>query len=145
MKEPVDHIARVSLPWVANMGLTECGLAAASYPTVSRAAYLSRLKEMGEQRASLFTCMTCAQTARHHKTWDEDPVSAVARECGYMGLGGGPRTEDFRRELLALAALIEVHRDEFDEYVAGLRAVVKLDEHRHEKLKAARADRWTKF
>jgi hypothetical protein len=144
VKQPVDHIARSPLPWVANMGLTECGLPAASYPTITRLAYLERLKDMGEQRASLFTCMTCKDTVGHWKTWDEDPVSAIQRETGYMH-GRAPRKEEFRLELLAIAALIEAHRDEFDSYIAGLQAVVKLDEHRQAKPKISRTSRWSKW
>lgn len=151
MKGPVDHIARTVLPWRDAAGLTECGLAAASYPTITREAYRARLAEMGEQRCALFTCMTCSDVVRHWKTWAEDPVSAIQRETGhyYSGYSAArqEKYEEFRRELVAIAALIGAHREEFDGYIAGLGAVVRLDEERKNrpaKERKARAEGWDK-
>lgn len=122
MKEPVDHILRPQLPWRNGGGITECGYNADKVPTLTRDQYIDRVKDMGQQRAAMFTCMTCAQTASRWGTWEEDPRQAVQREIEWEGHGRwrnvdrGLRMKD---ELLAIAALIEAHRDEFDSYVLG--------------------------
>ena len=116
MKEPVDHIKRPRLPWRSpdEPAATECGYDASKVKTISRTEYFDRIKEMGQQRASLFTCMTCSQTARRHRTWEEDPRQAIGREveweCGWRKKNG-PRLKD---ELLAIETLIAEHREEFD-------------------------------
>lgn len=144
MKSPVDHISRAVLPWRGEeAGLTECGLAAASYPTITREAYRTRREEMGQQRCALFSCMTCADTVTRWSTWAEDPVDAMQRETAKYSRHLPERGEAFRRELLSIAALIANHREEFDAHIAALGAVVKLDEHR-KRMKKASADRWSK-
>ena len=146
MKEPVDHIARSILPWRPEEStLTECGLVAASYPTITRDAYFARVKDLGKTRAAMLTCVTCAQTAERWKTWQDDPVDAMKRETGKYWRGQPETWEAFRRELLAIAALIAEHREEFDAHVAALAAVVKLDDVRaakQQQVKRARADDW---
>lgn len=115
MKEPVDHILRPQLPWRNDGGVTECGYDAAKVKTLTREEYFARLKEMGQQRTSLFTCMTCAQTAARWGTWDEDPRRSLDREIQWETAW---RSEDrgvrLRDELIAIAELIANHRDEFD-------------------------------
>jgi hypothetical protein len=152
MKDPVDHIARAVLPWrEAERGLTECGLAAASYPTIDREAYFQRLTDFGKTRAAMLTCVTCSDVVRHHAPWHVDPVSAIEREVThYFGRYSedrprppNPKYEPFRRELRAIAALIAAHREEFDAYLVGLGTVSELDEARRKKQaagKKARAD-----
>lgn len=128
--EPLDHILRESAPpWRRSMRLTECGLSADNHPTLSRVEMEARWKELGNQRASLFTCMTCAHTANRHPTWATDPAGAMARECEhyrYRDDGGEP----IRSELRAIAALIEAHPDEFYDYLDGLAETSSLDERR---------------
>jgi phosphoglycerate-specific signal transduction histidine kinase len=73
------------------------------------------VKELGKQRAAMITCMTCASTAERWGTWEDDPRRAVGREieweAGYYGRrGNGTKLRD---ELLAIAALIASHPDEF--------------------------------
>jgi hypothetical protein len=82
MKEPVDHIIRPRLPWRSpdEPAITECGYDASKVKAITREDFRMRLKELGRQRTAMFTCMTCADTAEHHKTWDEDPRRAVERE-----------------------------------------------------------------
>lgn len=115
MKEPVDHILRPELPWRHGEGaITECGYDASKVKTITREAYFQRLKDFGQQRAAMVTCMTCDNTARRWGTWDDDPRRAVEREinweCGWRGREKGSR---LREELVAIAALIEAHREEF--------------------------------
>lgn len=135
MKEPVDHVARSILPWRPEEAtLTECGLVAASYPTITREAYFARLKDLGQTRTAMLTCVTCAETIRRWKPWQDDPVDAMKRETekywgGRQGLQA-EKWEAFRRELLAIAALIAQHREEFDAHVTALGDVVELDEAR---------------
>lgn len=120
MKDPVDHILRPQLPWRSDAGITECGLNASKAPTLTRADYFARLKDMGQQRTAILTCMTCANTASRWGTWDDDPRKALDREIAWEGASGrherGVRLQD---ELFAIAALIDAHRDEFDTHIAA--------------------------
>lgn len=118
MKEPVDHILRPQLPWRSDAGITECGYDASKVKTLSRAEFLDRLKEFGQQRTALLTCMTCSDTARRHGTWDDDPRSAIDREIQWENrYRRNDRGVRLRDELLAIAALIEAHRVEFDAHM----------------------------
>jgi len=118
MKEPVDHVQRPSLPWRAQGGMTECGMNAASVKTLTREEFFARLKDYGAQRTALLTCMTCSDTARRHGTWEDDPRRALDREIQWESAWRRTdRGEVLRDELLAIAALIEAHRDEFDEHL----------------------------
>lgn len=123
MKEPVDHILRSLLPWRAAQFVTECGINAQSVKTLSRDEYSRRLKDLGQQRTALLTCMTCTNTFERYATWEVDPRLAVAREIDWEGaqwnrFSGnvvnhhGTRLRD---ELLAIAELIERHKAEFAE------------------------------
>jgi hypothetical protein len=91
MKEPVDHIERPRLPWRsdAETALTECGYEAVKVKTLTRSEFARRLKEYGEQRMAILTCMTCMQTARRWSSWDEDPRQAMHREIEWEGRCGG--------------------------------------------------------
>ncbi len=122
MKEPVDHILRPLLPWRSGPAITECGYNAEKVQTITRAQFDERVKEMGQQRAAMFTCMTCADTSRRHGTWDEDPRLALRREIDWERPGyryhedrNGYRLRD---ELLAIAAIVAEHRAVFDAMVA---------------------------
>lgn len=116
MKEPVDHILRPRLPWRAESeaAITECGYDASKVKVLTRDEFTARLKEFGSQRAAMFTCMTCSQTAQRWATWDVDPRQALEREitweCGWRGDKRGTRLKD---ELLAIAAIVQAHQDEF--------------------------------
>lgn len=126
MKEPVDHILRSQLPWrPPGAGLTECGYDSTKVRTLTREQYFARLKEYGDRRTSILTCMTCSDTARRWATWEQEPRQAMEREIAWEGAyvrqydartisrdnGRGQLLKD---ELLAIADLIEAHRDEFD-------------------------------
>jgi|SRR5580765_4858634 hypothetical protein len=121
MKEPVDHILRSRLPWRQpdEGAITECGYDASKVATITRAAFLQRQKDLGVQRTALLTCMTCSDTARRWGTWDDDARLALGREIEWeRGSNYGRAREDrghrLKDELLAIAALIEAHREEFD-------------------------------
>lgn len=125
MKEPVDHIMRPQLPWRTGEGaITECGLNAASVPTITRAAFFSRRTTMGQQRTAILTCMTCSETAQRWSAWDDDPRQAMQRELtwerGFAYWHDNDRGTRLRDELLTIAALIEAHRDEFDAAMAEI-------------------------
>jgi hypothetical protein len=118
MKEPVDHILRPQLPWRTDGGITECGFNAEKVSTLTRAAYFERLKDLGQQRSAMLTCMTCASTASRWGTWDDDPRPAIQREIDWeTGWRKNDRGVRLRDELLAVAALIENHRDEFEAHM----------------------------
>jgi hypothetical protein len=78
MKEPVDHILRPQLPWRTGGGITECGYDASKVQTLTREEYFARLKDLGQQRCAMMTCMTRA------RLWS-------ARSSGNAG-GGGATT-----------------------------------------------------
>lgn len=127
MKEPVDHILRPRLPWRSpeEAPITECGYDATKVPTISRTAYFLRLKDYGQQRCALFTCTTCADTARRWGTWEDDPRVAVEREItwehgSYWGRSRTERGERLRDELTAIAALIGSHRAEFEAILVAI-------------------------
>ena len=126
MKEPVDHILRPSLPWRREEdAITECGYDAAKVKTVTRDKFFQRLKELGQQRTALLTCMTCSDTARRHSTWEDDPRQAMRREIDWEAGQWGYRSRTDRGarlhdELIAIAALIDAHRAEFDAAIAEI-------------------------
>lgn len=121
MKEPVDHILRARLPWRSpdEAPITECGYDASKVTTLTRAEYTQRLKDYGQQRTAICTCMTCADTARRWGTWEDDPRLAIELEIqwerphGYYARPSDKRGQRMRDELVAIAALIEAHPDEF--------------------------------
>lgn len=122
MKEPVDHILRPQLPWRSNGGITECGLNAQAVKALSRADFFARLKDYGQQRTAMVTCMTCSDTAKRWGTWADDPRLALDREIEWERGSSywharKDRGELLRDELLAVAALIETHREEFDQHL----------------------------
>lgn len=115
MKEPVDHILRPQLPWRTDGGITECGMNAESVRTLSREAFFERLKDFGQQRTAILTCMTCSNTATRWGTWADDPRRAMDREIQWeTAWRRSEHGQRLRDELLAVALLIEAHRDEFD-------------------------------
>ena len=123
MKEPVDHILRPQLPWRTDGGITECGFDASKVKTLTRPEFFQRLKDFGQQRTAILTCMTCSDTARRWGTWEDDPRKAIDREIAWE-YGGSYRARDDRGqrlkdELLAIADLIESHRAEFDAHVTA--------------------------
>ena len=119
MKEPVDHIIRPSLPWrPANTAITECGYNASSVKAITRDEFFQRVKDLGQQRTAMLTCMTCSDTAKRWKTWEQDPRQAMEREIQWeWGNGYRARTdrgEILKDELTAIAELIETHKEEFE-------------------------------
>jgi hypothetical protein len=125
MKEPVDHILRPRLPWRGDeAAITECGFDASKVKTLTRGEFFARQKELGRQRTAMLTCMTCSDTAGRWGTWEDDPRRAVEREVTWEYGGGYRAREDrgdrLKSELLAIAELIEAHRDEFDAAVSAI-------------------------
>ncbi len=128
-KLTIDHVERGPLPW-RETELTECGLPVADHPVITRATYIARIREWGQQRTRFTVCRTCATTAANYKPWDEDPVSVIRREaerCGWFARDDDEGRDLFVRELRALAALAAAHPDEFSGYVQGLTETVSLD------------------
>lgn len=116
MKEPVDHILRPRLPWrsPANPALTECGYDATKVKALTRDEFFARLKDFGQQRTALVTCMTCSSTARRWTTWEEDPRPALEREIQWEAAWRqSDRGTRLRDELRAIASLIAAHEDEY--------------------------------
>lgn len=126
-----DHVQRPDLPWRDGQR-TECGKPTNDVRSViSRAQLQQRIKTDGITRAAYITCVTCLQTASRWKDWAGDPLDVLGRE-----FYGGNRDPRLGPELLALAALVEAHRDEFDGYLTGLGQTVSLAAARVAKKKA---------
>lgn len=127
MKEPVDHIARPVLPWRLGRegAITECGYDISKVKTLTREEFFQRVKDLGQQRMAMLTCMTCSDTAKRWKTWEVDPRQAMDREIAWEHGGGyrarTDRGERLKDELVAIASLVEIHREEFDAIImAGI-------------------------
>lgn len=128
-KTPLDHIERPRLPWRHGQdAITECGKIAASVRTVTRDTHARRLKELGQQRTAMLTCMTCYQTSERWGSWDQDPREAIQREIDWEGTskwdrGRGHALHD---ELRALAALVKLCPTEFDACLHAVRNTVDI-------------------
>lgn len=112
---------RPLLPWrSADSAITECGYDATKVKTLTRDEYVARFKELGRQRCAMLTCMTCSETAARWAAWDVDPRTALEREIAWEGAGRRwheDRGQRLKDELLAIAALIEAHREEFEAHI----------------------------
>jgi len=123
----VDHIERPRLPWRSEdeAALTECGFSAVKVKTLTRSEFFRRLKEYGQQRTAMLTCMTCVNTAQAWSTWEDDPRCALGRELAWEGARW--RTDHghrLRDELRAIALLIESHPEEFAKLLHGVTGAV---------------------
>jgi hypothetical protein len=133
VSEPLEHVLRALPPW-RSAAETECGHNAAEFAAarlITRDQFVAKVNRQGKQRAAMSTCMTCWQTAQRHYDWAHSPSSVLAREVNkatYWRVGEDEPLID--RELRAMAALIEAHRDEFDGYLAGLGETTSLAERR---------------
>lgn len=134
MKEPVDHIERPFLPWRSEKEttLTECGYEAIKVKTLTRSEFFRRLKEYGQQRTAILTCMTCMQTAQRWATWDEDPRDALSREIQWEGRFSDNHGHRLRDELRAIAIMVKAYPEEFKELVHRVTGTVDF---LHEKKK----------
>jgi hypothetical protein len=133
---PMEHIARPSAPWrLPQDARTECGLPVAGHPVLSRDAWGAKVKELGKQRAAFTTCMSCWSTADRWQeaTFNQDPVQVVARETYGQKIISQEGREIFRDELLALGALVEAHREEYEAIRASLNDASRLEQKRRER------------
>jgi hypothetical protein len=127
--EPLDHVARPSLPW-RDDAITECGLSDMSAARVlSRAAFEDKVKRQGKTRSALTTCMTCWQTASRWKDWSQAPSEVLRRELPSWSASRQPHPR-IDAELRAIAALIAAHREEFDDFLTGLALTSDLETRR---------------
>ena len=140
--EPLDHILRSPLPW-RRARHTECGRPEHKvHRTIERHEYEQRLAQWGQRRTAFTVCQTCAPRYNSAETWDRSPIEMMHRETQRVGPWSAPDkpTEDQRQlihELRALAALVEAHREEFDQYMAGLEGTISLAERRREPVRWA--------
>jgi hypothetical protein len=109
--------------------VTECGLNAKSVKTLTRQEFFKRIKDYGQQRTGLVTCMTCMATARRWPTWNEDPRLALSREIDWEGpywrVDGNVQDRNghqLRDELLAIGDLISAHTEQFQQLLATIDA-----------------------
>ena len=79
------------------------------------------MKRDGQQRLAYVTCMTCWNTTTQQAyEWADNPAGTLMR---YLSSASQDDSRVIRRELRALARLVDAHRDEFDALVVGLTAV----------------------
>ena len=128
--EPLEHVARVLIPWSTRPGLTECGRKLNDVAAViDLPAFVAKYNRLGKTRMAMTTCMTCwarLQYGSHY--WEKHPAEVLNRDLG--------RYEEravITAELLALAALVEAHRQEYDDLVAGLQDTGDLAARRAQK------------
>jgi hypothetical protein len=134
LSAPVTHIVRPSPPWREDQGLTECGLASENVGERlwTRDQLRDAARNLGAQRLSMQCCMTCLNTAQRWPSWDQDPVEALGREIH------GRTAELFRQELWAIAALVDAHREEFDNFITGLADAPSLADQRQRRRRRMR-------
>jgi hypothetical protein len=133
----VDHIARAMVPWHEPASETECGRAVDDVASlVTRAEVVKKIEREGQQRALYSTCQTCLSSARRHPEWKDDPLGVVTR---HFTRGRWDTAPERRREVMAIAVLIETHRDEFDSIQRDLAAtndLVAAREHRATRIRS---------
>lgn len=129
-----DHVVRATFPWRGDQ-LTECGRPLTDVATVISAEELtSRITKFGEARTAFTVCMTCWPTAVGAPRWDTDPVAVLDRETKIAQRAVGRREErQLRTELLAIAALIDAHQQEYGSTVQSLAAATDLAGHRRRR------------
>jgi hypothetical protein len=122
---PRHHIERSRLPWRVEAD-TECGRPIAEIAedfVVTREDAVRFWKDQGQQRAALYFCVTCVQTANRWQSWEDDPAQRLGRELQSAGWGFGQTHDLIRAELRAIEALIATYPDEFatlrDGYLGG--------------------------
>lgn len=117
----LHHIVRPRAPWDRGEDRTECGLSTGR-PVWSREEAIAHGRALGRQRFAFVVCQTCWSTAERWPTFEEDPTKFLGRAV----YGGRHRGGQLDRELRAIAALIEVHADEFDSLLGDLDSVTQL-------------------
>lgn len=131
---PLAHLLRPAPPWRTATPLTECGRPGndvAALTTVDEIRAL--IRKVGQLRAAMSTCMTCAQSADRNPAWDVSPSAVLAREVpAHVRWHAGARAQvhGLDTELRAIAALIEAHREEYDATLDGLGQTADLNAHR---------------
>lgn len=120
-EEPLSHIRRPDLPW-REARITECGRGVNDVAEImSRADALALVDKHGIKRAAFLLCMTCMTTCNQYATWEQSPADALGRE--FFGVKD-PALDD---ELTAIGLLVAAHRDEFDDYLRGVKAATSLE------------------
>ena len=115
--ESLRHIARTPLPW-RPAERTVCGKVAADFRAelvLSLEDAIALRKRLGKQRFALVICMTCAHHVNGWVKWEDNPTARMARELTWPS----DAQPLIVAELRAIAALIDLHRADFDELVRG--------------------------
>lgn len=140
--EDLEHVARPLLPW-RDEKLTECGLAQQpGRRIITRAMFEAKVKRQGKTRSAMTTCITCWQAAARWKDWATSPSEVMRRELpSWHDRDPAQRLDS---ELRAIEALIDAHRDEFDDFLAGLADTADLSAQRAARRRRIVGDRrWT--
>lgn len=144
-QQPLEHIVRAELPWRTGPARTECGRSVddvKAWITFDEAK--AKFARLGKQRAALFTCMTCADRAGDHPSWEMNPGAVVNRATDGARYApmvrrdnpDDPRVAEVKRsdaEWRAIAALVEAHREEYETFVEGHLGATDLAERRRSR------------
>jgi hypothetical protein len=123
-------VARARLPWSTRTGLTECGRKVVDVAAViSVEKFATKLAAQGKTRAAMTTCMTCWSRLQYRAgSWEKYPIEITRRD-----LERYDEKERITVELRALEALVEAHRQEYEDLVTGLQDTTDLAERRRAK------------
>ena len=120
--KPLRHLERVAPPWAAER-MTICGRElddVRSWLTFEDARALAN--KVGQTRAQFLFCQTCLSQHSHKAAtplrWEREPARIVAdwaSRAGWTGTKDGGR---IAAELLALADLVEQHREDYERHLA---------------------------
>ena len=112
--EPAVHIERRPLPWRGPMR-TECGRVLPVEGAISAEQALADITKHGSKRMAFVLCMTCLDRGQYHGPFrqrgPETPSAIIAREVDpWRGRG----TDEMDRDLRAIGALVDRHREEYE-------------------------------
>ena len=140
--EDLEHVARPLLPWRNDL-LTECGLPEQpGRRIISRTMFEAKVKKQGKSRSAMTTCMTCWHAAVRWRDWATSPSEVMRRELPNWCNRDMSRPLD--AELRAIEVLVAAHRDEFDDYLAGLAEATDMNTKRVARRRRIVGDRrWT--
>jgi hypothetical protein len=123
-----DHVVRDAPPWRTGQ-FTECGHPIDGLGAIIDGQELTdRITTFGQARTEFTVCPVCWATARCAPRWDVDPVAVLAREAQTGHTDGQLRTE-----LIAIAALINAHPQEFSGAVRAIAATADISDRRRRR------------
>ena len=121
--DPLEHVARPVVPWSTRTGLTECGRKISDVAAViDLPTFVVKFNKLGKTRMAMTTCMTCWNRLQYGAhVWEKNPVGVLIRD-----LERHDEKAVIAVEVRALAALVDAHRQEYDDLITGLQDTTDL-------------------